>query len=168
MGVWGPGATARLPAAPGTGGRWCHPGGSSQAQPASEKPRGAKWGDRHSQKTGDREAGAHPSHRPDRQAPPLAGRPAPSADSEPGPAPGPTRLPGSRGLTRNKVAVLLLLLVRELGAGLRRGAAALRDLAVARGLVAGLAEPRVGGGPLGGDGAAAREPAHTHRTRGAT
>lgn len=105
-------------------------------------------------------------------------RPSPGAPPQvqtrsPAPPPAPPGFTGpegpATGLTRNEVAVLLLLLlVRELGAGLGRGAAALRNLAVARGLVAGLAEPRVGSGPLGGDGAAAREPAHTHRTRGAT
>lgn len=48
---------------------------------------------------------------------------------------------GPRGLTENKVTIIVL--IRELWAGLWRGAAALGDLAVAGGLVAGLAEPPV-------------------------
>lgn len=45
-------------------------------------------------------------------------------------------------LTRNKV------LIREVWAGLRCGAAALSDLAMARGLVTGFAEPPVRARPL--------------------
>lgn len=58
---------------------------------------------------------------------------------------------GPGGLTGHKVTVLLLL--RELWAGLGRGTAALGDLAVARGLVAGLAEPQVWARSLESDGA---------------
>lgn len=66
---------------------------------------------------------------------------------------GHAQLTGSPGrLTSSKDAIVL---IRQLWAGLRSGAAALGGLAVAGGLVAGLAEPPVWARPLDRDGAAA-------------
>lgn len=69
-------------------------------------------------------------------------------------------LPTCPPLTGDEAPVL----VRELRAGLGRGAAALRGLAAAGGLVAGLAEPPVGARPLQGDGGAGPGAPHAHRT----
>lgn len=77
---------------------------------------------------------------------------------------GHAQLTGSpAGLTRGKDAIVL---IRQLRAGLRSGAAALGGLAVAGGLVAGLAEPPVWPRPLERDGAAAaRSPPTPPRPR---